>query len=158
MSCVVKTLTPFIDKEILYAALAECGCQCTVQGEKIITNITDVRIGFQTFERDKSGKYVLLAYSHTDQNQIGFVNRVETRYNALCQKRLEEIELERQKAAAEAERKRLEGKKIRLENERKAFVEKQRTSIIEKAQAKGYSVKETKVNNKIKLVLVRHTY
>ena len=158
MSCVVKTLTPFIDKEILCAALAECGCQCTVQGEKIITNIKDVRIGFQTFERDKSGKYVLLAYSHTDQNQIGFVNRVETRYNALYQKKLEEIERARLEAIAEAERQRLEQERIRMEEERKAFVEKQRTEIIERAKEKGYSVKETRVNNKIKLVLIRHTY
>lgn len=159
MSCVVKTLTPFIDRDILCSALEECGCKCSVQGDKIITDIRDIRLGFQTFERDsRAGKYVLNAYSHSDRNRVDFVSKVEMQYNILYQKRLEEIERARLQAIAEAERKRLEEEKIRLENERKAFVEKQKTDIIEKAKARGYSVKETKVNNKIKLVFVRHTY
>ena len=44
------------------------------------------------------------------------------------------------------------------ENERKAFVEKQKNAIIEKAKSKGYYVKEEKIKNKIKLVLVKRTY
>lgn len=158
MSSVVKTITPFIDKDILCAALEECGCKCTIQGDRIVTDIRDWMLGFQTFERDRSGKYMLLAYSHTDRNQAAFVSKIETHYNALYQKRLEEIELARQQAIAEAERKRLEEEKIRLENERKAFVEKQKNAIIEKAKSKGYYVKEEKVKNKIKLVLVKRTY
>ena len=159
MSCIVKTVTPFIDKEILCAALKEYGCECTIQGEKIITNIKDVLIGFQTFERDyRTGRFVLNAYSHTDRNRAEFVNQIEKYYNILYQKRLEEIELARQKAIAEAEKKRLEEEKKRLEEERKAFVEKQKNTIITRAEEKGYYVKEEKVNNKIKLVLVKRTY
>ena len=44
------------------------------------------------------------------------------------------------------------------ERERIAFVEKQKASIIQKAKAKGYTVKERKVKNKVKLVLVKRTY
>ena len=142
MSCVVKTVTPFIDKDILCEALKEVGCKCTVQGERIVTDIRDLSIGFQTFERDKNGKYVLMAYSYTDKNRAEFIQKIETHYNALYQKRLEEI--------AEAER-------IRLEEERKAYVEKQKASITAKAKELGYSVKEKKVENKIKLVLVRYS-
>ncbi len=41
MSCVVKTATPFIDKEILCLALKQIGCKITVQGDRIITDIPD---------------------------------------------------------------------------------------------------------------------
>ena len=187
MSCVVKTFTPFINKEILCAALEECGCRCTIQGDKIITDIKDSVLGFQTFEKGRNGKYILHAYSYYERKRIGFVKEVETHYNHIYQKHLEEIErarqlalaeierkrneqekirleeerkreIARQLAIAEAERKRLEEEKIRLENERKAFVEKQKNAIIEKAESKGYYVKEEKVKDKIKLVLVKRTY
>lgn len=158
MSCVVKTSTPFIDKEILCLALEQMGCKITVQGDRIITDIRDRLIGYQTFERDQSGKYVLLAYSHTDKDRADFISEINKYYEMLYQKRLEEIEKARQEAIAEAERQRLEQERIRMEEERKAFVEKQKNAIIEKAKSRGYYVKEEKVNNKIKLVLVRHTY
>lgn len=158
MSCVVKTATPFIDKEILCLALKQIGCKITVQGDRIITDIPDRVIGHQTFERDANGKYYLSAYSYTDRNRADFVSEIGKHYEVLYQKKLEEIEKARQEAIAEAERQRLELERIRMEEERKAFVEKQKNSIIEKAKAKGYSVKETMTNNKIKLVLVRHTY
>ena len=148
MSCVVKTVTPFIDRNILCAALEECGCKCTVQGSKIITDRRDYIIGFQTFEKDsRTGRYVLSAYSYMDSNQAAFVSEIEKHYNILYQKAVEE-----------AERLRLEEEKRRLEEERKAFVEKQKSAIIEKAKAKGYSVKEENVKGKIKLVLVKRTY
>lgn len=174
MSSVVKTITPFIDKGILLAALEECGCKYTINGNDILTDRKDY-YGLQKFSF-QGGRYVFMHDSSAENMRFGphypwgnidlqkyktvssFLENIETHYNALYQKRLEEIELARQKAVAAAERKRLEEEKIRLENERKAFVEKQKASIIEKAHAKGYSVKETKVNSKIKLVLVRHTY
>ncbi|MBR4531330.1 hypothetical protein IKO70_02820 [bacterium] len=148
MSCVIKTLTPFINKDFLCKALTAAGCGYTVQGEKIITDRKDYRLGFQTFEKDfRIGKYVLNAYSHTDKNQAEFVSEIEKHYNIIYQE-----------AIAEAERLRLEEEKKRLEEERKAFVEKQKCAIIEKAEAKGYSVKEENVKGKIKLVLVKRTY
>ena len=38
MSSVVKTVTPFILKDLLIEALAELNCLEQVQGERIITN------------------------------------------------------------------------------------------------------------------------
>ena len=134
MSSVVKTLTPFLDCETLCQALEKVGCKYThtLQGEKIITDRKDTRNGFQTFEKDKNGKYVLSAYSHTDKNQAEFVKSLEKYYNKL----LPAVK----------------------EKQRQEYVEKQKQTVIAKAKAKGYSVREEKVNNKIKLVLVRNTY
>jgi hypothetical protein len=158
MSSVVKTITPFIDREILCQVLEKVGCKCRVQGEKIITDRSDVRLGFQEFTKDSYGKYALYAYSYTDKNQATFIKSVENHYNDLYKKKIAELERLRLEAIAETERKRLEEERLRLERERQEFVEKQRTSIIAKAKERGYSVREEKVKNKIKLVLVRNTY
>ena len=159
MSCIVKTVTPFIDKEILCAALNECGCKYKIVGNEILTERQDY-YGFQKFSLQNE-RYVFLHDSSAENMRFGphypwgnidlqqykkvssFLENVETHYNTLYQKRLKELEL---------------AEKIRLENERKAFVEKQKNAIIEKAESKGYYVKEEKVNNKIKLVLIKRTY
>ena len=174
MSHVSKTITPFIDKEILCQALTSAGCAITVTNSEIITDRKDYYM-LQKFSF-QNGRYVFMHDSSADvfiygprypwgnidkkeyKTVTAFLTDIETRYNALYQKKLEEIERARLEAIAEAERQRLERERIRMEEERKAFVEKQKTEIIERAKEKGYSVKETRVNNKIKLVLVRHTY
>jgi hypothetical protein len=147
MSAVIKTTTPFIDLVCLCEALTAVGCDFRVQGDKIITNRQDVRLGFQEFRKDNFGRYALFAYSHIDRNQADFIRLVEKQYNVIYQKKLEE-----------AERLRLEEEKKRLEQERLVFVEKQKTTIIERAKEQGYSIKEENVKGKIKLVLVRNTY
>lgn len=174
MSHISKTITPFIDKDILCQALIESGCAITINDNEIITDRKDY-YGFQKFSL-LNNRYVFMHDSSADVFIYGphypwgnidskefktvsnFLTDIETRYNAIYKQRLEEIEKARQEAIAEAERQRLEQERIRMEEERKAFVEKQKKAIIEKAKAKGYSVKETMTNNKIKLVLVRHTY
>ena len=173
MSCLVKTITPFIDREILCQALQECGCQYQIQGCDILTDRRDY-YGLQKFQW-QNGRYVYLHESSAENRMFGpsfpwgninqqqyktvssFLEQVEKHYNEIYQRRLAEIELAKLRAAEE-ERRRLEEEKIRLENERKAFVEKQKNAIIQKAKAKGYYVKEEKIKNKIKLVLVKRTY
>lgn len=140
MSAVIKTITPFIDLECLCEALTSVGCGFRIQENHIITDRKDVRLGFQTFQKDNYGKYVLLAYSHTDNNQADFIRIVEKEYNTIYQTKLEEAE------------------RLRLEQERLAFIEKQRATIIERAKEQGYSIKEEKVKGKIKLVLIKNTY
>ncbi len=147
MSAVIKTTTPFIDLECLCEALKEVGCGFHVQGNKVITDRHDIRLGFQEFQKDNFGRYVLLAYSHTDKNQADFIRLVDKQYNMIYQNKL-----------VEAERSRLEEEKKRLEQERLAFIDKQKTTIIERAKEQGYSIKEENVKGKIKLVLVRNTY
>lgn len=158
MSAVVKTVTPFIDKECLLKALDKLEVKYTINGNQIKSQN-------QNFIY-RNGRYTLDVYSHNYQsinwnnykNKNTFLQAVEKEYNQFYAEKLAELERRRQEALAEAERKRLETEARRLEEERKAFVEKQKQTIIEKAKAKGYSVKEKKVGKKIKLVLVRHTY
>jgi hypothetical protein len=147
MSAVIKTATPFIDLECLCKALTAVGCGFRVQGNKVITDRQDVRLGFQEFQKDNYGRYALFAYSHTDRNQADFIRTVEKQYKIIYQNKLEEIE-----------RLRLEEERKRLEQERLAFIDKQKTTIIERAKEQGYSIKEENVKGKIKLVLVRNTY
>ena len=147
MSAVIKTITPFIDLECLCKALTAVGCGIHIQGNKLITDRQDVRLGFQEFQKDNYGRYVLFAYSQTDRNQIDFIRLVEKQYNLIYQNKLEEVE-----------RLRLEEEKKRLEQERLAFIDKQKTTIIERAKEHGYSIKEENIKGKIKLVLVRYTY
>ncbi len=147
MSAVIQTITPFIDQEILCEALNAVGCGFKIQNNKIITDRMDLRIGYQTFEKDSLGRYILLAYSHTDKPQTEFIQQVEKEYKTIYQKKLEELEL-----------KRLEEERLRLEKERQEFVEKQKQAVMERAKEQGYSVREEKVKGKIKLVLIKNTY
>lgn len=158
MSAVVKTVTPFIDKECLLKSLDKLQIKYSVSGDKIVTQ-NQVLIF-------RNGCYTLDVYSHNYQsvkwidfkNKNSFLNAVEKEYNQLYLEKLIELERLRQEVLVEQERIEIEKELIRLEEERKAFIEKQKQAIIEKAEAKGYSVKEKIVKNKIKLILVRHTH
>ncbi|MDR0559805.1 MAG: hypothetical protein LBG92_06515 [Prevotellaceae bacterium] len=155
MSCVVKTVTPFINQELLLQALDKVGCKYTLQGNEILIDRIDY-FGNQKFVF-AGGRYI---FQH-DRDQYGlrnfgsqaskdishFLESIEKEYNTLYQNKLEELECQR-----------LEAERIRLEQERQAFVEKQKSSIIAKAKEMGYSIKEERVKEKIKLVLVRNTY
>ena len=186
MSSVVKTATPFINKELLLKALKAVGCKYTIQGDTILTDRHDYN-GIQQF-KFKNGRYVYVhdsgKWGNIDGNKYktvsSFIKAVGTQYNAIYKKQLEELELKRLAAIAEAERlrkeqlaeqerlrliaeaeaerKRAEEEKLRLERERQEFVEKQRAAIVAKAKEQGYDVRETVVDNTIKLVLVQTTY
>jgi len=163
MSSIVKTITPFLNRELLLQALDSVRCRYTIQGNEIVMN-EDQR---QRFIWDSIfGRFRLSYYSHnykeSDFKELkeihGFLVPLEQSYNELYRKKIEELEKLRLEAEAEAERKRLEEERLRLERERQEYVEKQRTHIIAKAKEKGYSVREEKAKGKIKLVLVRTTY
>ena len=174
MSSIVKTVTPFINEELLLKALDAIGCKYQVVGNEIITDRTDYygrqKFVFQNnrycFFHDSSAERFIhgprYPWGNIDLKQhkkvSEFLKSVEDAYNEVYRKRLEELERLRLEAAAEAERKRLEEERLRLERERQEYVEKQRTSIIAKAKEMGYYVQEKKVKETIKLVLVRTTY
>jgi hypothetical protein len=178
MSAVVKTVTPFIDKECLLKALDKLNVKYTIRQNEIVTERKDyygnqkfVFIGGKyKFQHDSSAEieqYKQRWGTYPNGWQANwkewksvseFLQAVEKKYNYFYKEKLAEIERKRQEALAEVERRRLEEEAKRLEEERKAYVEKQKQAIIEKAKAKGYAIKEKKVGNKIKLVLVRHTY
>lgn len=167
MSAVIKTTTPFINKEMLLEALENIGCKYTLQDNEILTDRKDY-YGLQKFSLN-NGRYVFL---HDSSAEVGaalmtrpdgypwgniknqeyksvseFLQSLEKQYNAIYQRKLEELERLRQ----EEERK-------RLEEERLAFIEKQRQTVIERAKAQGYSIKEEKIKGKVKVILTRNTY
>ncbi|MGP1577170.1 MAG: hypothetical protein ACTTH7_06765 [Treponema sp.] len=164
MSAIVKTITPFIDKEILLKALDCLGCSYTVVGNTITTNRIDY-YGNQKFEYNNN-RYQFVHedtpwqnYGQQDYKTVSsFLQSVEKEYNRMYAEKCAELERLRKAALQEQERLRLEEEKKRIEQERLAYIEKQKQIIIQKAQAEGYSVQEKKVNNKIKLVLRRNTY
>jgi len=163
MSSIVKTVTPFINMEMLCEALNAVGCAYTVQGNAIITDRQDY-YGRQKFEL-MNERFVFLHDSSAENMRFGpqypwgninnqqyktvsdFLRQVETAYNDVYRKRMEELE-----------RLRLEAERQRLEQERRDFVEKQRQTIIANAKKQGYAVREERVKDKIKLVLVRNVY
>ncbi len=166
MSAVVKTITPFINKEMLMKALDFVGCKYTINGNSIITERIDSS-GNQTFILI-NGRYQIQHYNHESFLQFSenktrkplnlFLQDVEREYNRIYAEKLAELERIRQEQLAEQERIRLEEEMKRIEQERIAYVEKQKQTIIQKAKEQGYSVQEKKVNNKIKLILHRNTY
>ncbi len=170
MSAVVKTVTPFINKEILLEALDCLEFKYTIRTNEIITERVDyygnqkfVFInGRYQFQHDSSANRINYPWRNLNVKNLKTVNdflqTVEKEYNRIYKEKLAELERIRQEQLAEQERIRLEEEARRIEEERKAFVEQQKKNIIEKAKAKGYSVKEKKVGKKIKLVLVRQTY
>jgi hypothetical protein len=174
MSSVVKTITPFLNKDLLLQALDAVGCKYTIRGDEILTDRVDY-YGKQKFVL-RNGRFVFLHDSSAENMRFGphypwgnidlkeyktvsgFLASLEQAYNTIYQKKLEELERLRQEALAAAECRRLEEERLRLEKERQEYVEKQRSTIIARAKENGYSVREEKVKDKIKLVLVRNTY
>ena len=170
MSAVVKTVTPFIDKECLLKALDNLGIKYTIKQNEIVTERVDYygnqkfiyQDGRYKFQHDSSANRQNYRWRNLNfkkwKTVSSFLEAVEKEYNKFYAEKIAELERLKQEALAEQERIRLEQEQKRIEEERKAFVEKQKQAIIEKAKARGYTVKEKKVGNKIKLVLVRHTY
>jgi hypothetical protein len=168
MSSVVRTITPFINKELLLKALEAVDCKYQIQGDIICTDRQDyygsqkfiLQNGRYAFEHEKNTESY--SWSNINMKQYkassSFLSAVEKEYNAIYKKRLEELERKRLAAIAEEERKRAEEEKQRLERERKEYVAKQRDAVIAKAKEQGYDIQETVVDNKIKLVLVQTTY
>lgn len=161
MSVIVKTITPFLNLELLLQALDAIDCKYTInqQAKEIVTERVDY-YGNQKFVF-AGARYVLQHDSSANREQYtwrnlnmkeyktvsSFLEAVETKYQFFYNKKIEELEKERQEA-----------QRILLEKERQAFVESQRENIIAKAKEKGYSIQEEKVKGKIKLILVRNTY
>jgi hypothetical protein len=154
MSSVVKTLTPFLNRELLVAALKEVGCLCTVSGDEIATNRQDYQ-GRQRFVF-ADGRFAFVHDSDAiwrgstgaeNRSVATFLSEVETAYNVLYQRKLVELE-----------RLRLEDERRQLERERQAYVEKVKITVRANAKAKGYDIREEAYAGKIKLILVRNVY
>jgi hypothetical protein len=157
MSAVVKTVTPFFDKECLLQALDKLDIIYT-------STLNSIKLKDKEFIY-RNGHYTLDIYSYnykainwSDYKKNTFLENIEKQYNNFYTLKINELERKKQEELAEQERIKVELELKRIKEEKKAFVEKQKNEIIAKAKAKGYSVKEKLVNKKVKLILVRHTY
>jgi hypothetical protein len=137
MSSRVKTVTPFINKDLLYRALTAIGCRYYVDGNTIITERMDY-YGNQRFEWI-NGRFAYIHESNVgtnytwrfdvDKSVREFLTRVENEYDAIYRRQQEELQrrrleaeclrLEAERRQAEAERKRLEAERQQAEAERK---------------------------------------
>jgi len=163
MSSVVKTLTPFRDKEILEGALKNLSIGYTLQANDIITDRQDY-YGFEKFifvdgvykfqhdsSADIGGKSNYNEYPASWRlnwkgwNSVNaFLTSVEKEYNILYTAKIEKL--------AEIERK-------RIEEERKKYIAAQEQKILEKAKQLGYKIdKRVEKDSNIQLVLVKRTY
>jgi len=158
VSSVVTTITPFLNRELLLAALQEIGCKHTERtNEILLLDRKDYRGGRRflftggrfllQYDSDEAGQFYRPLNDKNHKSVTDFLLEVECTYNQLYAKRLEELERER-----------LEEERLRLEEERKTFVKKQKETIIARAKARGYSVREEYGHKEIKLVLVRNVY
>jgi hypothetical protein len=145
VSSIVKTATPFINRELLLKALDAVGCRYSIQGNEILTDRQDY-YGAQKFVL-QNGRYGFVHEKNAQNYSWGninmqqykssssFIAAVEKEYNYIYQKQLEELERKRLAAIAEAERLRkeklAEQERLRLlaiaeEERKKAEEEKQR--------------------------------
>lgn len=157
MSAVVKTVTPFFDKECLLQALdkLDFSYNQTLNSIKLNDKEFIYRNGYYTLDL-YSSNYKAIKWSDYKKNT--FLENIEKEYNDFYTLKINELERKKQEELAEQERIKVELELKRIKAEKKAFVEKQKNEIIAKAKSKGYSVKEKVVNKKVKLILVRHTY
>ncbi|UGV41776.1 hypothetical protein J7W08_05745 [Methanococcoides orientis] len=156
MSAIVKTTTAFTNKALLLETLDEMGVGYELKGNKVVTDRMDY-YGHQCFEYGKNGSFNFQHDSSAEKMNYpwrsinfrewktvtSFLEAVEVGYKGAYTRMLERL--------AEEER-------LREEERRKQYVESVRNETIERAKSQGYIVKETRQDNKIKLVLSRTTY
>ena len=149
MSAVVKTVTPFTQRDLLLEALDELGVVYQEKGNAIMTERVDdygaqrfiYEQGAYRFQHDSS-PWRKLNFNKW-KTVSAFLGAVEKVYH-------QAYERLQQRMAAEERR--------RLEEERKRFVEQQKQAVIQRAKEQGYNIKEIRKGNKIQLQLVRTTY
>lgn len=159
MSAVIKTVTAFLERELLLQALSNANIDVQVTTVRLQERIQILSHGqYFTYE---DGRYKLvydtdfpfLNFSQRARNQnawrnaADFLKTVELHYNRLFDARLAELQRLQQEAELQ-----------RMEEERRQYVQRQRDAIIQKAKEQGYEVKEKVIGAKIQLVLVKHTY
>ncbi|TKZ35679.1 hypothetical protein [Brachyspira catarrhinii] len=168
MSCLVKTTTPFISKEILLEALEKCGYKYKIENGKIYIVHSDMeeeinKKGFIPVKISKNGKLYYekitnvedLAYIFIWEAYFEFVSGKYILNHDSWNNDISSFLIKVEKSYNNVYEIKLKEEAERLERERLAYIESQKKAIMEKAKAKGYRVVETKKDNKIQLTLVR---
>ena len=160
MSAYLTYATPMTDTECLLEAIAEMGVP---RAEIHHTEIPQMLRGWQT---DQKANIVLRKETTGDRfNDIGFL-RTTTGFTAIIsndhpqfgQVWLKEVGLRYSQKWADKQTRLAEAERQRIAEEKRILVEAQKMAIYEKAKKMGYSVKESKEGDTVRLVLVKRTY
>jgi uncharacterized protein (UPF0335 family) len=182
MSAYITLLTPMIDRECLLAALVDMGFgaqgaegdlkpQMSNEGfgaTKVEVHDTPVSlVGYRDDLRQQTANIVIRKkYVGPSSNDVGFL-ATNTGYQLIVsgydQGRfgkpwLSNLHARYQVHSAAKQERAAAAEKRRIEEERKKLVEAQRQAVYERAKKMGYSVKESREADKIRLVLVQRTY
>jgi len=164
MSAYITLLTPMIDRECLLAALGDVGFEQSkvevhdqpvalrgyggdLRSQTANIVIRKIHVGMASndigFLETNTGHQLIV--SDYDQGHFGkeWLSQLHARYQV-------QLTAKEERAAAV--------EKKRLEIERQKLVEAQRQAVYERAKKMGYSVKESREGEKIRLVLVQRTY
>lgn len=164
MSAYITLRTPMIDLECLLAALVEMGFE---RAKVEVYDSPVSLVGYRDDLRAQTANIVIRKkYVGSLSNDVGFL-ATSTGYQLIVsdydqgqlgKQWLSQVHgwyqlhlTAKQERAAAAE-------KRRIEEERKKLVEAQRQAVYERAKKMGYSVKESREGDKIRLVLVQRTY
>lgn len=160
MSAIIKTVTPFLEKDVLLEALNVLGVKYQLNDQHtIITERVDYygnqlfvwNTNRYVFQHDSSANrehYIFRNLNVKEWKTVAsFLQAVEKTYKECYQAKLERLETQR-----------LEEERQRIEAARIALVQQQIASVKEKAEKMGYKVSEKKVGNKTQLVLIKNTY
>lgn len=139
----VESTAPFLDEECLVDALESLGASWLRRDEGIVVSAQGWR-GDVTFV-PRHGAWLMRRMDDAAHRQ--WEGAVVTAYEQAQTRKLARLE----------ERRRREEEQ-RIQRERAALVEERRRAIVEKARKNGYSVKEQREGDRIRLVLVRRTY
>lgn len=164
MSAYISMATPMIDEECLLEALSYVGFpKSTLE----IFSEPQKLVGYQGDARNECAN-IIIRRKHVGagSNDIGFIKTQtgfraiisefdSTRYDKSWMRKLNDIY---QKQTTEKQARLEEAERLKLEEQRRQLVEAQRAAINQKAKKMGYSVKETREGNSIRLVLVKRTY
>jgi len=149
MSAVVKTVTPFTQRDLLLEALNELSIEYHEKGNAIMTEREDY-YGAQCFIYEQ-GAY-RFQHDSSPWRQLNFKEwKTVSAFLSAVEKSYHQAYERLQQRLAEEERR-------RLEEERKRFVEQQKQTVIQRAKKQGYNIKEIRKGHKIQLQLVRTTY
>lgn len=154
MSAVIKTLTPFVEQDVLLEALSSLGVECHVKNNLIMTDRVDYQ-GTQHFQIN-DGVYQLVHDSDELQGRL-ISDSLSNKYTAVKQF-LGELEIAYKSTYQLKLTRAEEAERLKMERARQARVAEARGKAIAQAKEQGYSVKESHVNGKIKLVLTRTSH
>jgi len=171
MSAFITMMTPMTDQECLVEALAAMG----FGAQKLEQHAEAVAlVGYEGMTRPQVANLIIRRqHVGPGSNDVGFLQTPtgfqaivsgydQGRFGSLWLARLHEQYVTRvaAKAArlAELDRQAREREAQQRELERQKLVEAQRQAIEQKAKKLGYTVKESREADKIRLVLVKRTY